>query len=104
MSAISVVKFAVDERTYNIVILYNGIAFDCERPAPTRHEPVVLNVTNVAAMTCVKELHDYLSEKLPRHPELVSGSIYQLHPSVRVEKWMLKQVQHDGVGVGSIVS
>ena len=30
-----------------------------------------------------------------RHPELVSGSIYQLQPAVYVEKWMLKQVQHD---------
>jgi hypothetical protein len=31
-----------------------------------------------------------------RHPELVSGSIWMT--VVPVEKWMLKQVQHDGLG------
>jgi hypothetical protein len=30
-----------------------------------------------------------------RHPELVSGSIYQPITTVRVAGWMLKQVQHD---------
>jgi hypothetical protein len=30
-----------------------------------------------------------------RHPELVSGSISPAS-SVRADKWMLKQVQHDG--------
>ena len=37
-----------------------------------------------------------------RHPELVSGSIYQPQPAVFVERWMLKQVQHDGVGIRSV--
>ncbi len=32
-----------------------------------------------------------------RHPELVSGSISQLAKSEFAERWMLKQVQHDGV-------
>ncbi len=31
-----------------------------------------------------------------RHPELVSGSISPIDPPVEGEKWMLKQVQHDG--------
>ena len=30
-----------------------------------------------------------------RHPELVSGSISPLCPSVLASRWMLKQVQHD---------
>ena len=30
-----------------------------------------------------------------RHPELVSGSILRLGPLVLVDRWMLKQVQHD---------
>jgi hypothetical protein len=30
-----------------------------------------------------------------RHPELVSGSISPLYSPVCVERWMLKQVQHD---------
>jgi hypothetical protein len=34
---------------------------------------------------------------LNRHPELVSGSIYQPQPAVCEKKWMLKQVQHDDV-------
>jgi hypothetical protein len=101
MPTISVVKFAVDERPDNIVILYNGIAFDCERPAPTRDEPVVLNVTNEVAMICVKELHDYLSEILCRHPELVSGSIVRPSSGLAA-RWILKQVQHDGVGKGGV--
>ena len=33
-----------------------------------------------------------------RHPELISGSM--LTAEVSVEKWMLKQVQHDRVRVG----
>jgi len=33
--------------------------------------------------------------KFIRHPELVSGFIFSLHPSVIVARWMLKQVQHD---------
>ena len=44
-----------------------------------------------------------------RHPELVSGSIYQPQPAVLVERGMLershrkvKQVQHDGVGIRSV--
>ncbi len=32
----------------------------------------------------------------PRHPELVSGSIVPDKPPVAADKWMLKQVQHDG--------
>jgi hypothetical protein len=32
-----------------------------------------------------------------RHPELGSGSISPLYPSACVARWMLKQVQHDGV-------
>jgi hypothetical protein len=35
-----------------------------------------------------------------RHPELVSGSISPLAQVSRAEGWMLKQVQHDGVGSG----
>ena len=35
---------------------------------------------------------------LTRHPELVSGSIYQPQPLVCAEAWMLKQVQHDEIG------
>ena len=31
-----------------------------------------------------------------RHAELVSASIYQQRPSVRVARWTLKQVQGDG--------
>jgi|GEM_PF-1990111 hypothetical protein len=30
-----------------------------------------------------------------RHPELGSGSIVHLNPTVEACKWMLKQVQHD---------
>jgi hypothetical protein len=30
-----------------------------------------------------------------RHPELGSGSIAPLVPTVAVARWMLKQVQHD---------
>ena len=30
-----------------------------------------------------------------RHPELVSGSISPLYPSVGLARWMLKRVQHD---------
>jgi glycyl-tRNA synthetase beta chain len=37
------------------------------------------------------------SDKNNRHPELVSGSIAPNDPPVEAEKWMLKQVQHDGV-------
>ena len=37
-----------------------------------------------------------------RHPERVSGSIYQPQLAVFVERWMLKQVQHDGVEIGSV--
>ena len=33
-----------------------------------------------------------------RHPELVSGSISPLNPTVAMARWMLKQVQHDGDG------
>jgi hypothetical protein len=40
--------------------------------------------------------------KIQRHPELVSGSIYQPQPAVFVERWMLKQVQHDDVDYGSL--
>jgi hypothetical protein len=36
-------------------------------------------------MTCLVRL---------RHPELVSGSI--METALPVQKWMLKQVQHDG--------
>jgi probable rRNA maturation factor len=32
----------------------------------------------------------------PRHTELVSGSISSQKPKIETEKWMLKQVQHDG--------
>ncbi|GFE73539.1 hypothetical protein NTCA1_11880 [Novosphingobium sp. TCA1] len=31
----------------------------------------------------------------PRHPELVSGSILPLRPTVGTERWILKQVQDD---------
>ncbi len=41
------------------------------------------------------------SPSTPRHPELVSGSIVQPQPPVDAEKWMLKQVQHDGGGESS---
>ena len=41
------------------------------------------------AMTCA----------LPRHPELVSGSISPSAPSVPGARWMLKRVQHDGGGI-----
>jgi aminoglycoside phosphotransferase (APT) family kinase protein len=34
-----------------------------------------------------------------RHPELVSGSISPVEPEGKAEKWMLKQVQHDGMGM-----
>ncbi len=37
-----------------------------------------------------------------RHPELGSGSIFRLHPSAYVARWMLKQVQHDVVGDASL--
>jgi len=37
-----------------------------------------------------------------RHPELVSGSIRDHQPSVRAERWTLKQVQGDGGGVGEV--
>jgi hypothetical protein len=40
----------------------------------------------------------------PRHPELVSGSISPPQPADRVARWMLKQVQHDGVCVGEVAS
>jgi hypothetical protein len=35
---------------------------------------------------------------ISRHPELVSGSISPLSSSVCLAGWVLKQVQHDGVG------
>jgi hypothetical protein len=38
-----------------------------------------------------------------RHPELVSGSILPLYPSASVARWMLKQVQHDGLIAGSVL-
>jgi molybdenum cofactor guanylyltransferase len=38
-----------------------------------------------------------------RHPELVSGSMDKQQPTVLVEKWMLKQVQHDGSVVASVI-
>ena len=41
---------------------------------------------------------------LTRHPELVSGSISPLQPADRVARWMLKQVQHDGVCVGEVIT
>jgi hypothetical protein len=31
-----------------------------------------------------------------RHPELVSGSIVRQAMALPAERWMLKQVQHDG--------
>ena len=37
-----------------------------------------------------------------RHPELGSGSISRLYPSVYVARWMLKQVQHDALGNTSL--
>jgi hypothetical protein len=37
-----------------------------------------------------------------RHPELVSGSISPLVPSVGLPRWMLKQVQHDVGGNASL--
>ena len=37
-----------------------------------------------------------------RHPELVSGSISPLVPSVCAARWMLKQVQHDVGGNASL--
>jgi hypothetical protein len=44
--------------------------------------------------------------KFKPHPELVSGSIFSLNPSVRVARWMLerqspevKEVQHDFGGL-----
>jgi hypothetical protein len=37
-----------------------------------------------------------------RHPELVSGSISPLVPSVFAARWMLKQVQHDVGGNASL--
>jgi hypothetical protein len=33
-----------------------------------------------------------------RHPELVSGSMPHVFRLTHGEAWMLKQVQHDGVG------
>jgi acyl-CoA ligase (AMP-forming) (exosortase A-associated) len=44
------------------------------------------------------QLATYIQET--RHPELVSGSISPLAPEREAIKWMLKQVQHDGVGYG----
>jgi hypothetical protein len=41
-------------------------------------------------------------EKQFRHPELVSGSISPLYSSGCVERWMLKQVQHDGDWGGEV--
>jgi glycyl-tRNA synthetase beta chain len=38
-------------------------------------------------------------DKESRHPELVSGSMTEQTPTSQAEGWMLKQVQHDGVGV-----
>ena len=40
---------------------------------------------------------------LLRHPELVSGSIYQPGPAGCSARWMLKQVQHDGVCIGEVM-
>jgi hypothetical protein len=37
-----------------------------------------------------------------RHPELGSGSISRLYPSVYVARWMLNRVQHDIVGNASL--
>ena len=37
-----------------------------------------------------------------RHPELGSGSISPLYPSVSLARWMLKQVQHDVGGNASL--
>ena len=39
-----------------------------------------------------------------RHPELVSGSISPLVPSVCAARWMLKRVQHDVGGDTSLRS
>jgi len=38
-----------------------------------------------------------VTRSLSRHPELVSGSISPQAMSERVEGWMLKLVQHDGL-------
>ncbi|MBK6707298.1 MAG: acyl-CoA ligase (AMP-forming), exosortase A system-associated [Sphingomonadales bacterium] len=43
------------------------------------------------------QLISYLEEEEYRHPELGSGSISPHDPVGAAEKWMLKQVQHDGV-------
>ena len=45
-------------------------------------------------------LGTYLNEESQRHPELVSGSISAPEPEPETDKWMLKQVQHDGVLYG----
>lgn len=42
------------------------------------------------------------SERLLRHPELVSGSISPRSQAVIGARWMLKRVQHDGGGVKSV--
>ena len=45
------------------------------------------------------ENHLSLPLPIPRHPELVSGSILRTAQVVIVARWMLKRVQHDG-GLG----
>jgi ATP-dependent DNA helicase DinG len=39
----------------------------------------------------------YMSSQNNRHPELVSGSISARKPTSPIDKWTLKQVQHDGL-------
>src|SRR3546814_5471662 len=52
--------------------------------------------TRCALVTGVQTCALPISAIWNRHPELVSGSIVPPAMASIVEKWMLKQVQHDG--------
>jgi acyl-CoA synthetase (AMP-forming)/AMP-acid ligase II len=68
------------------------------KPAQVRHIMADSGAKGlVTSGTRVAQLTTYLEQENQRHPELVSGSISPLIPSVGVERWMLKQVQHDGI-------
>ena len=71
------------------------------KPAQVRH---ILDDSGarglVTSAARAGQLSAYLNNQEPRHPELVSGSISPPEPERETDKWMLKQVQHDGVSFG----
>ncbi len=68
------------------------------KPAQVKH---ILSDSGAKALVTsgvrAGQLTAYFEHEIQRHPELVSGSISPLRPSVSTDRWMLKQVQHDGL-------